>query len=359
MLRDLTVVLNIIGLGQALILVSLLWRSSGNWRASNRFLAIVLFSFSLVIINTIVRLSQYKAFFNNYEFLANACVLLIAPSLFLYVKSRLQKSAGSNSRIHYFPFFLYSAVLVVLFLLGQAFKVSLQIWERIGLTFFHLQFGIYLYFIFKHFKQSVGSNSTTDTDLAEGRNHSWLKRFLIAIAIAWFIAFTFFLLKTFAIRLPDVLTLNVSLIFVLIVGQMAYKSYRLPNLFQSSYGLSQPELSNTTQQEIEQKLNTVLQKEKIYLDSNLSLHELAKHCQLPARQLSQYLNQHKQVHFFDYINTYRVEHLKTLLASSNNDQYTIHALAERSGFRSISTTYSAFKKTVGKTPAQFKKEHRE
>ena len=90
MLKDLTVVLNIIGLGQALILASLLWRSSGNWRTSNRFLAIVLFSFSLVIVNTIVRLSKYKAFFHHFEFLANACVLLIAPSLFLYVKSRLQ-----------------------------------------------------------------------------------------------------------------------------------------------------------------------------------------------------------------------------------------------------------------------------
>ncbi|MBX2872055.1 MAG: helix-turn-helix domain-containing protein [Saprospiraceae bacterium] len=88
------------------------------------------------------------------------------------------------------------------------------------------------------------------------------------------------------------------------------------------------------------------------------MHELAKHCELSARQLSQYLNQYKKVHFFDYINSFRVEHLKALLTSSSSSQYTINALAEQSGFRSISTTYTAFKKKVGKTPAQFKKEQR-
>lgn len=357
MLKDLTVVLNIVGLAQALILASLLWQSVGKWRTSNRFLAVVLLSFAVVIINTVVRLTGYKILFHKYEFFANACVLLVAPSLYFYVKFRIREMNKSDILFHYIPFLLYSAVLLILFLLGPNFKTDLQIWERIGLVSFHLQFGIYLYFTYSQIRQLPTSSFSDDQE--QLRNWLWMKKLLIAISVAWLLALTFFLVEHFIHLLPDLLTLNVSLIFVLIVGQLAYKSYRLPNLFIASTNSSQADLPSHTQLEIKQKLISALEEEQMYLNPSLSMHDLAKHCQLSARQLSQYLNQYKQVHFFDYINTFRVEHLKRLLTSPGNEKYTIQALAEQSGFRSISTTYTAFKKKVGKTPAQFKKEQNE
>ncbi len=357
MLKDLTVVLNIVGLGQALILASLLWQSAGKWRTSNRYLAIVLLSFAVVIINTIVRLGGYKAVLDQYEYFANACVFLIAPSLHLYVKSRCKEATRSSTFLHYIPFLLYTLVLILLLLLGPAYKMELFVWERIGLFSFHLQFGTYLYFTLKQIKAS--STYLYSNELGQVANWSWMKQLLTAISLAWLLALTFFLVEFFIQLLPDILTLNVSLIFVLIVGQLAYKSYRLPNLFIASTNTTQTDLPSKRLHEMEQKLTSALEQEQIFLDPSLSIHDLAKHCQLSARQLSQYLNQHKQVHFFEYVNAYRVEHLKMLLASPNSNKYTIHALAEQSGFRSMSTTYSAFKKKVGKTPAQFKKEQNE
>lgn len=357
MLKDLTVVLNIVGLGQALILASLLWCSSSKWRTSNRFLALVLLSFAIVIINTILRLSIYKTSFQEYELFANACVMLIAPSLFLYMKSRFKERNSAKTYLHYLPFFCYSSVLVVLLALGSSYKASIYHWQDLGLIFFHLQFAVYIYFTFRLMMRLSKVDSSKEA--AKDSTLSWMKRLFFAIGSAWFLALTFFLVEAFFHLLPDLLTLNVSLIFVFIVGQLAYKSYHLPNQFIHSAVVPQSDLSNNIQLEFEQKLRTALAEEKLYLDPNLNMHDLAKQCQLPTRQLSQYLNQYKQSNFFDYVNAFRVEHLKNLLASAESSQYTINALVEQSGFRSISTAYSAFKKRVGKTPAQFKKEHRE
>ncbi len=357
MLKDLTVVLNIVGLGQALILASLLWHSSSRWRISNRYLALVLLSFAIVISNTILRLSIYKTSFQQYELFANACVMLIAPSLFLYMDSRFKEGNMVTTFLHYLPFFCYSFVLLVFLGLGPANKTMVYAWQDIGLILFHVQFAIYLYFTFRLMKRLSGSHSyvegVIDTTLP------WMKRLFLAISLAWFLALTFFLIEAFFQLLPDFLTLNVSLIFVFIVGQLAYKSYHLPNQFIHSPAGQPSDLPNKIQLEFEHKLQVVLVEHKLYLDPNLNMHDLAKQCQLPTRQLSQYLNQYKQLNFFDYVNAFRVDHLKALLASAESSQYTINALVEQSGFRSTSTAYSAFKKRVGKTPAQFKKEYRE
>lgn len=354
MLKDLTVVLNIAGLGQALILASLLWHSSSRWRTSNRFLALVLLSFAIVIFNTILRLSIYKASFQGYELFANACVMLIAPSLFLYMESRFKESNTARIFLHYIPFLLYSLVLVLLLCLGATYKASVYAWQAMGLVIFHIQFACYLYFTFRLFTR-LSNNYSSNAEVKDS-TLSWMKRLFTAISIAWSLALIFFLVEAFFHLLPDLLTLNVSLIFVFIIGQLAYKSYRLPNQFIQNGSAQAHELSNGIQLEIEQKLLLALEKDKMYLDPHLNMHDLAKHCQFPARQLSQYLNQYKQVNFFEYINGFRVAHLKALLSSPGSSQYTINALAEQSGFRSISTAYGAFKKQVGKTPAQFKKE---
>lgn len=354
MLKDLTVVLNIIGLGQALILASLLWYSSSKWRTSNRFLALVLLSFAIVIINTILRLSIYKTSLQEYELFANACVMLIAPSLFHYMKSRFKEGNSARIYLHYLPFFCYSSILVLLLALGSHYKTSVYAWQDLGLIFFHLQFATYLYFTFRLMRRLSIDHASEEG--VKDSTFPWMKRLFIAISSAWFLALTFFLVEAFFHLLPDLLTLNVSLIFVFIVGQLAYKSYHLPNQFVHSSVVQQSDLSYSIQLEFEQKLHAALSEERLYLDPHLNMHDLAKHCQFPARQLSQYLNQYKQVNFFEYINGFRVEHLKALLSSPGSSQYTINALAEQSGFRSISTAYGAFKKHVGKTPAQFKKE---
>ena len=294
--------------------------------------------------------------FHQYELFTNACVLLIGPSLFLYLKYRLARSSSANWKIHYLPFCVYTVVLIGILLMGQMYKGWIHTWEQIGLSYFYLQFGYYLFLSFRKLPTAAKLPFATSDD--HKKPMSWTKYLFFAISIAWLIALIFHLYERFIQHLPDVLTLNVSLIFVLIVGQLAYRSSTLPHLPAQPLPKYQADLTDITIKEIEQKLRQALYVKQLYLNPSLSLHELAQVCELPARQLSHYLNQYENQNFFDYINSFRVKHFKALLHSPKGDQYTIQALAEQAGFRSTSTAYGAFKKRVGVTPARFKKEQR-
>jgi AraC-like DNA-binding protein len=105
---------------------------------------------------------------------------------------------------------------------------------------------------------------------------------------------------------------------------------------------------------INSKLISLLQKKPIYLESDLSLYSLADQLQVKPHYLSQVINQYHQRNFQDFINLYRVKKAKELLIKT---QLKIEAIAYDSGFNSISTFYTAFKKEMGTTPASYRKKN--
>jgi len=64
------------------------------------------------------------------------------------------------------------------------------------------------------------------------------------------------------------------------------------------------------------------------------------------------LNDNLHQSFNDFVNSYRIEHAKTLL--QGDTAMKMEDLAERSGFNSLSTFYTAFKKQTQLTPAKYK-----
>jgi AraC-like DNA-binding protein len=94
--------------------------------------------------------------------------------------------------------------------------------------------------------------------------------------------------------------------------------------------------------------------EKLYLDPNLTLGKLAGMlCILPLH-LSQIINDRCKQNFSDFINSYRIEEAKEKLASQKYEHLTIACIARESGFNSISSFNTAFKKKYNITPSQFR-----
>ena len=59
--------------------------------------------------------------------------------------------------------------------------------------------------------------------------------------------------------------------------------------------------------------------------------------------------------FFEYINAYRIEESKKLLAQQENAKITILEILDKAGFNSKATFNTFFKKIVGLTPTQYRK----
>ena len=103
-----------------------------------------------------------------------------------------------------------------------------------------------------------------------------------------------------------------------------------------------------------QRLDQIMQARQEYLKPDLTLPILAKTVGCSVNNLSQVINSGFGTSFFDYLNRYRIEHAKELLTGLDSQSNAILHVAFTVGFNSNSAFYSAFKKYVGMTPAQYR-----
>ncbi|MFD1161454.1 helix-turn-helix domain-containing protein [Hwangdonia seohaensis] len=104
-----------------------------------------------------------------------------------------------------------------------------------------------------------------------------------------------------------------------------------------------------------QKLEDLFQKDKIYLNPNLTLDRVADTLNISTSHLSRIINTELGVGFTEYLNRFRVEEAKRLLNTPDFFNYTIIAIGLEAGFNSKSAFFNVFKKITGKTPHEYRK----
>ncbi|GAA4278703.1 helix-turn-helix domain-containing protein [Aquimarina mytili] len=101
------------------------------------------------------------------------------------------------------------------------------------------------------------------------------------------------------------------------------------------------------------QISKLILDDKLYLEPNVSLSSIGKLINRSTQKTSEVINQYSKQNFNDFINQYRINEAKKMLLDSKN--YTISAIAFDSGFNSLSSFNTAFKKFEGITPSSFKK----
>jgi len=112
-------------------------------------------------------------------------------------------------------------------------------------------------------------------------------------------------------------------------------------------------LNQEAAMEIYELLKTRMTIEQLYVNSELTLVELAQVLEVLPNNLSQVINAFEQKNFYDYINTKRVEFFIKLVAIPENKKYTILSLAYDCGFNSKSSFNKYFKKVTNQTPSEY------
>lgn len=103
------------------------------------------------------------------------------------------------------------------------------------------------------------------------------------------------------------------------------------------------------------KINTLVVSDKWYLEPDLSLSKLSDNLERSTQLISSVINQYGRRNFNDYINYYRIQDAKAVLSSDEGDKFTISSIAFDTGFSSLSSFNSAFKKFEGTTPSAYRK----
>ncbi len=109
-------------------------------------------------------------------------------------------------------------------------------------------------------------------------------------------------------------------------------------------------------QEILSSLKELMETRKPFLNPELKLHDLAQMSDFSAKAISNAINKHLNINFFEYINQYRVEEFKKRLESKQFEHYTLLAIGFEVGFNSKASMNRIFKNQTGLTPTQFLKE---
>ncbi|MGA1226484.1 MAG: helix-turn-helix domain-containing protein [Tamlana sp.] len=105
---------------------------------------------------------------------------------------------------------------------------------------------------------------------------------------------------------------------------------------------------------IKSKLITLMEKDKIYTDSNLSIQKIAELLHVPRQYISEVLNNYMQTNFQAFVNSYRIEAFIEALHENKHEHYSLLGIAKDVGFNSKTSFNTSFKKLKNMTPSEYK-----
>lgn len=114
-------------------------------------------------------------------------------------------------------------------------------------------------------------------------------------------------------------------------------------------------ISEESDKNIMDELNTLMQTEKLYRKPDLTLPEVADKLNTNRTYLSKTINAFEKKSFTTYINELRIKDAVILLSNPRNMKYSIDHIADEVGFTNRTTFSQVFKKVTGISPTEFRK----
>lgn len=319
-----------------------LWNSSKGKLISNRILSLMLFVLTFRIGKSVI-----LEFANHIDlqliFTGLAALLLIGPLYYGYTCSVLNKSfqLKKGMGVHFLPFL---AAFAGALMIDKEWIKTTPTW--VFVLMFGLYYGHYFFYLLMGFryihriKKETGKTSEIQ----------WLTLLCYALTAIWVV----YVLNIMEDKIPY------------IIGPVLYAviAYGVTWIFikrgyieaQSTAKYQTTPLSQTETEEIFENIKKLVTEEELYKDADLSLAILSKRLKVSTQKVSMAINFCYQSNFNNFINQYRISHACTLFADQSFQHYNISFIAYESGFSSLSSFNSAFKKATGSTPSSFRKE---
>jgi len=117
-----------------------------------------------------------------------------------------------------------------------------------------------------------------------------------------------------------------------------------------------PSLKDSDMEELKDRLCSVLEREKLYLNPDIRVGDLAERLYTNKSYLAQTIKIKLGKNFCQLVHYYRVREAMRIYAL--NPDLTITQLCRRVGFNSMTTFNTAFGRNTGYTPAEWCKEYR-
>lgn len=220
---------------------------------------------------------------------------------------------------------------------------------------FALEIPLVLYIGWRHiskYNQTI-ENYYSNT---EGKLLSHLKVILFLFAITSLLSFVFnaigrhfFTHSLWLLAVPSVLF---STILILIGHIGLHQQFHIQDIKseeENELGLATPQLIN--ENKFSEAIQHLVEEEKLYLQPNLKIDDLAKRLNTNRNYVYQAINVGMGLSFTTYINQKRIEYAKHLI--EENPKALLTEISLKSGFTSTSAFYRNFKNLIGCSPKDY------
>ena len=301
---------------------------------------------------------------------------LHGPMLFLYTASitgRL-KNWKMLHLLHFLPFLFFYIYYAPFFIMTPHDKIAFvnkfisgyqDIYTKFSYPAMLISAITYLVLTFFMIRRHQRDIRDFYSYSSEKINLHWLRNLLIGMAVVWIVVIV---ANAWVRDIRSDVAIYVTV--VLFVISMGYFGIRQGNIFvtplhiQTGQKNDITEASNTKRyiksglkesdaKEIQNKLVTMMEGEKVFLDEELSLTKLSDQIGVLPNYLSQVINERFEKNFYDFVNAYRIEEFKKLALDTRNKNKTLLALAMESGFASKASFNNSFKRYTGQTPTEY------
>lgn len=360
-----------IGLTQGLVFGTILWHKSEKGFIANRYKAIFLFVLSYGLLNQVLRqfgIGIYDTWYHLTLDLSWSYGLLI----FLYVKAQVIP----DFKLKRNDLWLFTPVIVQLacsiFVRSQNFY-----WDGTRESLSWLGYYGYVYWmnypsvpiiasilIIVFSLKSLKLLNKVDSHEVVAQNLRWVKNLVKAYGAYYVIVL--------AILVIDLViyTTSISIDYFYFTRFYYYPFFIGTAILIYWFGISSiiradqrvlhvkrklPESERIQLEELAKKLQLIMEEDKAFKDSTLTLTSLADQLTIKPYLLTKVLNDVLHKSFTDYVNEYRVSEVDRLVNDPVNDKFTLLSIAFDSGFNSKSSFNRAVKKHLGLAPNELKR----
>lgn len=337
MVRDITILFNIIGVGNLFLLGVYYLIRNKKKENKNYLLSAIFFILGWITLNTVFNYTEYSNLFFLFESISNALLFALAPTLYLYIKTFYKKVSTNLWFKLLIPFYIY----LFLAILAESYPLSVYfdfLIEKVPYQIiWNLYFLIYLY-------------KTYELSFIENRRINFLSKALtLSVSFTWFVNLILIIYRYVFDPLPSIIYLNITLFFVLISVLYLYSilnGVSKKGRFTIKKNVEEIYISS------EELLNKIIT-ENFYRNPELDIRLLSSQLSIPYYKLSTFIHNNFDQNFNDFINSIRVKEFLKEVDQKNYEQKTIVGLSNSVGFKSPSVFYKYFKKETGTTPVKY------
>ena len=360
-----------------LLFVSLFLFSLGRGkRISNVLLSAFFLFFALNLLDTLLLLKGVYFTYPAWGLWGANMTLLFGPLLYLHTQSVIYRDfrLTSTHLLHTLPFVLLTGITLFGFhrlsVDDQQRTLQAIITEQlpkafyIGSVFVIGHFLMYLLLslrLIRRYKRTLNNQFSA----VQNKNLTWLSSTILFFLIVIGLSFVRSVLVYTPFASYQVLVLlGLLLALIWFINRFLLKALRFPELFagvatdelaqRDNAPAALPDQITTDYTLLLQRLATYMVSQKPYLESELTLDDLAQRLDVRPKVLSAALNDGLGQHFFDYVNRYRVDEAKRLLTNPPDPKVTVLEVMYQVGFNSRSSFNTLFRKYTGQTPSAFK-----